>query len=173
MSPGRHRGFVPGAGHRRVRSDEVDGAAGPVASMMGARLDSDEYMFQRSLLAVPSSVGLLRDYAETILIKWGLDQRIDDTKIVISELVTNAQAEAVARGRQITFRIALLPHRRLICIELTDPATSRPHQTDAADTDVHGRGLFIVQALAEGMGYRDEPGGGKTVWVTLRTDVGQ
>ncbi len=141
--------------------------------MTARRQDPDPYAFQRTLLAVPSAVGLLRDYAETILIKWGLDHRIDDTKVVVSELVTNAQAEDVARGRQITFRIAFLADCHLITIEITDPAISRPHQQNPSDTDDHGRGLLIVQALAEGLGYRDEPGGGKTIWATLRTDVGR
>jgi len=138
-----------------------------MATMTAPRQDQDPYAFQRTLLAVPSTVGLLRDYAETILIKWGLDHRIDDTKLIVSELVTNAAAQDVARGQQITFRIGLLPDMRLISVEVTDPAPSRPQHKDAADTDIHGRGLFIVQALADGMGYRDEPGGGKTVWATL------
>jgi anti-sigma regulatory factor (Ser/Thr protein kinase) len=140
-----------------------------MAIMTVRRHDPDPYAFQRTLLAVPASVGLLRDYAETVLIKWGLDHRIDDTKVVVSELVTNAAAEEVARGREITFRIAFLRDMGLISVEVTDPARSRPHHTNAADTDIHGRGLLIVQALAHRTGYRDEPGGGKTIWATLPT----
>jgi anti-sigma regulatory factor (Ser/Thr protein kinase) len=134
------------------------------------RQDNNQHMFQRSLPAVPSAVGMLRSWTETILIKWGLDHRADDTKVVVSDLVTNATADDVAHGEEITFRIALLQAEHLISVEVTDPATSRPELQEAADTDVHGRGLFIVQALAEDMGYRDEPGGGKTVWATLPTD---
>jgi len=132
--------------------------------------DSEQCVFQRTLLAVPSAVGLLRNYVETVLIRWGLDHRIEDAKVVISELVTNAAAEDVALGQEITFRIALLPALRLISIEVTDPACGRPKPREAGEADIDGRGLFIVRALADGMGYRDEPGGGKTVWATLRTD---
>src|ERR1700761_1457328 len=110
--------------------------------------------FQRTVLAVPSVVGLLRDQTESVLRKWGLDHITDDAKIIVSELATNATAEGVARGREIVFRMT--DHGDQVSIEITDPSPLRPRLRHAADTDVHGRGLFIVQALAVATGYRDE-----------------
>lgn len=111
--------------------------------------ESDQDVFTCKLLAVPSAVALLRAYTETALIKWGLDSLIDDTTLVVSELATNTTSQKVARGQEITFRISHLRSSRRVRIEVIDPAISRPTLRQAADTDIHGRGLVIVQALAE------------------------
>lgn len=126
----------------------------------------DRHLVEWTLLALPSSVGLLRDYASAVLTKWGLEAMLDDVKLIVSELATNAASPKVAYGRDITFRLALL-RTGLILIEVTDPSPAKPEPRQAADTDIHGRGLFIVQHLADGFGHRDEPDGRKTVWATL------
>lgn len=122
-----------------------------------------------TLIAAPASVGVLRDYTEETLRKWGLDFLIDDATLVVSELVTNTCSPHVARGQEITVRITYLP-TALVLIEVTDPATGKPEIKNASETDIHGRGLLIVQALSTEFGYRDEPGGGKTVWTLLIAD---
>jgi anti-sigma regulatory factor (Ser/Thr protein kinase) len=125
--------------------------------------------FWRTVLAAEASVGLLRGYAESALTKWDLTARIDDVRVVVSELATNAVRARAGSQRRITLRISLVPDQGVILVELTDLFPGRPELRDAADCDESGRGLFIVQALAESCGYRDEPDGGKTVWATLRT----
>jgi len=121
------------------------------------------------VLAGPSSVGLLRDYTTSVLIKWELDRRIDDTTLVVSELATNAAAPDVALGQPITLRLSLPHSRSVILVRVTDPSPLRPAMGHPDETDIDGRGLIIVAALAQDTGYVDEPGGGKTVWATLPT----
>ncbi len=119
-------------------------------------------------------MGLLRGYADSALIKWGMESRSDDVQLVVSELGTNAVgARPGLQSGRMTFRISLPPGRGLILVELADPFPGRPELHQAAEWDESGRGLFIVQSLAVACGYRDEPGGGKTVWATLRTDINQ
>lgn len=140
-----------------------------MTTMEVRRQDSgDQHEFQRTVLASEASVGLLRGYAETALIKWGLPARIDDVRLVVSEMATNAVRARSGPPQWITFKISLHPGQSLILIELTDPFTGRPEPRTAGDSDESGRGLFIIQALALNCGYRDEPGAGKTVWATLR-----
>lgn len=74
-----------------------------------------------------------------------------------------------ARGQEITIRLTYLP-TSLVLIEVTDPSPGRPEIKSAGETGIHGRGLIIVQALSAEFGYRDEPGGGKTVWTLLIAD---
>lgn len=130
---------------------------------------TDQDTAEWTLLAVPHAVGLLRDCAEVTLIKWDLSDLVEDTTLVVSELATNCVSEKVARGREITLRLAYLRDSHLLSVEVTDPSRGRPEVKHAADTDIHGRGLFIVQALSTAMGYREEAEGGKTTWASLST----
>ena len=127
---------------------------------MAVRRQDDEWVLQRTVLAAEASVGLLRGYAESALIKWNLETRVDDVRVVVSELATNAVRARSGQQRRITFRIRLLPERGLILVEMTDPFPGRPELRDATDSDESGRGLLIVRMLAENCGYRDEPDGG-------------
>jgi len=143
------------------------------ATMSVHQYEGDQGAHERTVLAARSSVRLLRDYAERTLIKWGLEARIDDVTLVVSELATNAvRARPDAQTGQITFRISLPRGSGLILVEMIDPYPGRPRLCNATEDDVHGRGLLIVSLLAEQTGYRDEPGGGKTVWSTLRIHPG-
>jgi anti-sigma regulatory factor (Ser/Thr protein kinase) len=135
---------------------------------MEVRRQDNEWVLQRTVLAAEASVGLLRGYAESALIKWDLGSQVDDVRLVVSELATNA-VRARSGAARIIFRISLLTGQGPILVEMTDPFPGRPELRDAADSDESGRGLFIVRMLAENCGYRDEPDGGKTVWATLRT----
>lgn len=144
-----------------------------MATMATERQDgNDQQVLQRSVLVAEASVGLLRGYAESALIKWDLACRIDDVQLVVSELGTNAvRARSGSQGGRMTFRISLPPGHGLILVEVTDPFPGRPQMHQAAEWEESGRGLFIVQMLAVSCGYRDEPGGGKTVCAALQADV--
>src|SRR5690349_10151949 len=99
---------------------------------MGVRQDDQ---FERTVLAARASVRLLRDYAETALLKWGLESRTDDVTVVVSELATNAVR--AGRAGQMTLRLSRSPE--LILVELTDPYPGRPQLRNATADDVHGR----------------------------------
>ncbi len=71
---------------------------------------------ERAVLAIPSSNGILRDLARAHLDKWGLAELVDDALLVISELVTNAQA--AAPGTLIGFRMTRRPGT--LAIEVRD-----------------------------------------------------
>src|SRR5438309_375901 len=81
-----------------------------MATMEIRRQQDSRRVLQRTVLAAEASVGLLRRYAETALIKWDLACRVDDGRVVVSELATNAvRARSGAGDRPLTFRISLLP----------------------------------------------------------------
>lgn len=140
-----------------------------MASTEVRRQDSDHWVFRRSVLASELSVGLLRGYAETVLTKWGLATQVEDAKVVVSELATNAVKARSGPKRRITLRISLLSNPSLILVEMTDPFPGRPEFHEATALDESGRGLMIIRMLAKDCGYREESNGGKTAWATLRT----
>jgi hypothetical protein len=52
-------------------------------------------------------------------------------------------------------------------MEVWDPSSNLPHLVGAGPLDVHGRGLVIVQALADDWGTCPAADGGKVVWAAL------
>ncbi|WP_067489218.1 ATP-binding protein [Actinomadura hibisca] len=122
-----------------------------------------EEKLERAALAVPSSVGLLRDLAEAHLHKWGLAAIVDDSLLVVSELVTNAVAKVP--GHLIGF--ALLKWPTVLVIEVSDEhQESAVLQKPGAEGE-SGRGLFLVEALALHWGQRRSAGGWKTVYALM------
>nr|WP_302931621.1 ATP-binding protein [Actinomadura sp. WMMA1423] len=115
--------------------------------------------FRRDLFPVPSSVQLGRDLAEVHLNKWGLAVLADDVTLIVSELLTNA---LTAGQGMITLSLSLRPG--VLTIEVADVGSGVPRRRKARKDDVNGRGLQIVEHLAESWGHRSAPDGGKVVW---------
>ena len=85
----------------------------------------------------------------------------DDAALVVSELVTNAvQAGCTAAV------LSLAVEGDRVRITVTDDTGGQPRVAHSGPSDVRGRGLAIVAALADswGFGPRDV---GKEVWAEL------
>jgi serine phosphatase RsbU (regulator of sigma subunit)/anti-sigma regulatory factor (Ser/Thr protein kinase) len=108
----------------------------------------------------PRSVGRAREYARGRLLSWGLEQLVDTTELLVSELVTNA-----LRYGEGEIRLRLLLDRTLVC-EVWDAGLVQPRRRRARDTDEGGRGLQLVGLLSAAWGSRRTPRG-KTVWFEL------
>ncbi|MEY9872044.1 PAS domain S-box-containing protein [Streptacidiphilus sp. MAP12-33] len=106
----------------------------------------------------PRSVALARARTTDQLAAWGLDQEVlDDTALVVSELVTNS-----VRYAEGPIQLRLIRGSTLVC-EVTDGSNASPHLRRAVDTDENGRGLFITAQLTQRWGVRPA-GRGKTLW---------
>ncbi|MFJ7629461.1 SpoIIE family protein phosphatase [Streptomyces sp. NPDC097595] len=108
----------------------------------------------------PRSVGRARELARGQLTSWGLDDLVDTTELLVSELVTNA-----LRYGEGEIRLRLLRDRTLVC-EVWDAGLVQPRRRRARDTDEGGRGLQLVGLLSAAWGARRTPRG-KTVWFEL------
>ncbi|MFF7235089.1 ATP-binding protein [Streptomyces collinus] len=114
------------------------------------------------LRAVPEARRELRE----LLRHWGRPGRSEIAELLTSELVTNAlvhtDADAVliavvsARGLRVEVRDFVARRPRLRVPELTE--------------DTHGRGLLLVQSLADAWGVRPH-GVGKSVWFELGAEA--
>jgi len=83
--------------------------------------------------------------------------------LLVSELATNCVVHAAS---EFTVRIFRGPDR--LRVECVDSGAGSAQLYEAAPSETHGRGLFIVQNLADDWGERvNEPGPGKTVWFVL------
>ncbi|WP_432277571.1 SpoIIE family protein phosphatase [Kitasatospora brasiliensis] len=108
----------------------------------------------------PTSVAKARELACSWLLSRGLEELVDTTELLVSELVTNALKHG--RGE---IRLRLLRERSLVC-EVWDDGYAQPRQRRAQETDEGGRGLQLVSLLAERWGSRRTPKG-KIVWFEL------
>ncbi|AUG79491.1 PAS sensor protein [Kitasatospora sp. MMS16-BH015] len=108
----------------------------------------------------PASVGKARELACGWLLVRGMEDLVDTTELLVSELVTNALKHG--RGE---IRLRLLRDRTMVC-EVWDDGYAQPRQRRAQETDEGGRGLQLVSLLAERWGSRRTPSG-KIVWFEL------
>ncbi|MGW7072369.1 ATP-binding protein [Streptomyces sp. NPDC054855] len=110
------------------------------------------------LRAVPEVRGALRELLRT----WGRPGRSEVAELLTSELVTNA---LVHTDRDAILTATVRPGR--LRVEVRDFVGRRPKLcVPNADDSTHGRGLMLVQSLADAWGVRAH-GVGKVVWFEL------
>jgi anti-sigma regulatory factor (Ser/Thr protein kinase) len=124
-----------------------------------------------SLAPVPQSTRTARDFTIATLRGWSLDDLIQDSVMVVSELVTNAvrHGTACVAGDAGDARVELswwYQTGRLTCT-ITDSSVKQP-VLEPADRDAEsGRGLQVVQALTVDWGWTTLRTGGKSVWAAF------
>ncbi|MGQ7750796.1 ATP-binding protein [Streptomyces sp. WC2508] len=89
---------------------------------------------------------------------------LDTLELLASELVTNAVRYGKEPGDSLKVVIDVSPGR---CrVEVHDSRRKRPRVRPASSDRARGRGLLLVQALAEQWGVAERPLG-KIVWVVI------
>ncbi|MFD9575365.1 ATP-binding protein [Streptomyces sp. NPDC059982] len=104
----------------------------------------------------------MRCFATAWLRMRDLGPLIPDAQLVISELVTNAFQYG---GGDVRVRLFLTDV--YLCVEVRSPGPGSPIPRCADDLDESGRGLFLVQAVAQRWAVSADGGG---VWCTLPID---
>ncbi|MFR9796818.1 ATP-binding protein [Streptomyces sp. MS06] len=126
----------------------------------GARLE--RRLRRADLKAVPEARRALRE----LLGQWGGPDRAATAELLTSELVTNA---LVHTDHEAVLTATVGP--RSLRVEVRDLVARRPRlHVPHADDGTHGRGLFLVQSLADAWGVSPH-GLGKTVWFELGADT--
>jgi len=97
--------------------------------------------------------------------RWSLQGLVEPVTLAVSELVANA----VRHGRP-PVALSLSRQRRQVHIEVHDeaPAALVEQPTPGAEAE-SGRGLSIVQALADDTGIQEIDDDGKIVWADFST----
>jgi anti-sigma regulatory factor (Ser/Thr protein kinase) len=123
------------------------------------------------LAALPSAAGWARRVLRHMLREWQLQSMEDAAALLVSELVTNAvQASGGRTGRDHSELPMIGLGIRLtagsLVLEVWDASPLRPVATNPGAAADHGRGLVLVDALADSWGDRAADGG-KVVWCEL------
>lgn len=101
-----------------------------------------------------------RRFTADTLHEWGLACLVDGVTLAVSELVTNAVMHA-----QTTMQLTLALADGRLRVAVRDYSPALPVRSDPGPASTGGRGLMLVQALAEAWGV-DPHEQGKTVWFT-------
>ncbi|MGV9884547.1 ATP-binding SpoIIE family protein phosphatase [Streptomyces sp. NPDC003006] len=147
-----------------VLAELLPGNGGPYddITLLLARLPSAPLATAcRELQAVPAAVAEGRAFVTEFLASCGCPHLADDARLLASELLTNIVCHA--KG---PIGLRLCHNAREITVEATDHSTHLPHQRTATTADESGRGLTLVDALADSWGTRPTEDG-KTTWFTM------
>ena len=111
------------------------------------------------------SVPAARAFLAKLLKGWDIsDAVIDDASLLTTELLTNA----VVHGTGVV-DLGIEVSDGVLHVGVHDDGTERPEVCDVSTDSVGGRGIWMVQSIAQNWGsepsHGDEPG--KTVWFEL------
>jgi anti-sigma regulatory factor (Ser/Thr protein kinase) len=125
----------------------------------------DTWTREWALPASPQSVRRARDVVAGRLREVGLLTLIDDARLVVSELTSNAVQHA-----RTPFTLVVASDEEGLLLSVSDEAGPwRPaHRADPVLAE-QGRGLRLVELLSAAWGVAVQAGSGKTVWARLAT----
>ncbi|MEU6842907.1 ATP-binding protein [Streptomyces sp. NPDC046716] len=132
-------------------------------------------MLRRSAFRLPrhpASVGLARLRVRDHLAVWGHTgpaEALDTAILLVSELATNAVRHGPVREREFEVAVTVLADGSCF-IEVSDASSAEPEmKAPCPADDENGRGLHLVEALAEAWGVWHRGRHGKTVWALVRS----
>ncbi len=131
-------------------------------SPRGCRVGSWEVAGDRQVVAEA------RETVRGVLAKWGMTALVDDAVLGVSELLSNA----VIYGEP-PIRLSIGDEGDTLLVRVADRGPLLPERIDAGDEAERGRGLVIVEAIADEWGVEagtDDKG--KVAWFRLATTAG-
>ncbi|WP_243275064.1 ATP-binding protein [Streptomyces albus subsp. chlorinus] len=144
-----------------------DPAGAPDAEPVSTVLDraGDPTVREVPLPNRPESARLARGLTRAVLHqRWAAPAQVTEhTVLLVSELVGNAVRHTGAH----TIGIRMLRRSGWIRVEVRDPSRGLPCLLPVGELDTSGRGLFLVDTLAERWGVDLLPRG-KTTWFEMR-----
>ncbi|MFE2288548.1 ATP-binding protein [Streptomyces sp. NPDC059443] len=136
---------------------------------MNTQIRDSADQFTAQLAATPFGARQARRLAVEKLASWGLPP--EDPALIVAELAANAVTHGRVPGRD--FRIGLMLGGGVLRIEVVDTRGDRvPGIRDADGCAEAGRGLVLVDAIADRWGVERGLPPCKSVWAELDVPVG-
>lgn len=111
--------------------------------------------------AVTTSARAARDFLRTVLPDEAAPDVTDVVMLLVTELVTNAVLHA-----QTSVRVRVEVSGPRVRIDVQDQSPTMPELLSDSPESLSGRGLLLVERLADRWGYEPHPSG-KTVWFEI------
>ena len=128
------------------------------------------------LAALPTVPAVVRAFVRAMLTAWHMDSLTDDAELIASELASNAVAAstgsdgqpAYISGHMPVVRVCLLTDCARTLLQVWDQAPGIPAIRDAAGCEESGRGLVLIDAIADRWGWSPATNPpGKVVWAEM------
>jgi serine phosphatase RsbU (regulator of sigma subunit)/anti-sigma regulatory factor (Ser/Thr protein kinase) len=163
----------------RTGPEDLEALADRLCDVVDERAGDDDVallLLRRSAMEVPQGGGRLRQHVaqndpealsssrhmiRAAVRAWGARERSDEIELAADELITNALMHTDG-GAIVTIRVLSGPERRLR-VEVEDRSSALPRRREAGSSGVSGRGLMLVDRLADVWGVESR-GSGKCVW---------
>ncbi|MFD8815496.1 SpoIIE family protein phosphatase [Streptomyces sp. NPDC059627] len=124
---------------------------------------------RRTLLSVaqaePERVAEARQHVRELLHDWGSPDQVDSAVLLVSEMLTNVLVHTDADALLLAEVSGQAPERCLR-VEVTDAGDDLPHKRRPGELASSGRGLVLIEILADAWGV-DPRGQGKSIWFEL------
>ncbi|MEW2285077.1 SpoIIE family protein phosphatase [Streptomyces sp. NPDC047841] len=124
---------------------------------------------RRTLLSVaqdePERIAEARQHLRGLLHDWTSAEQVDAAVLLVSEMVTNVLVHTDADAVLLAEVMGEGPGRRLR-VEVFDTGDDLPHKRRPGELASSGRGLMLIELLADGWGV-DPRGEGKSIWFEL------
>lgn len=118
----------------------------------------------------PEALAEARHMIRAAVRAWGAGERADEIELVADEMITNALMHTDGSA-VVTVRVLSGTDRRLR-VDVEDSSSALPRRRDAGESGVSGRGLLLVDRLADVWGV-DARGSGKCVWCEFVVPAGR
>ncbi|MEU2582721.1 SpoIIE family protein phosphatase [Streptomyces avermitilis] len=124
---------------------------------------------RRTMLTVaqaePERVASARQQLRELLHDWASEDQVDSAVLLVSEMLTNVLVHTEAEAL-LTAEVTGEKKERRIRVEVTDASDDLPHRRQPGELASSGRGLMLVELLADTWGV-DPRGEGKSIWFEL------
>ncbi|RLL69494.1 SpoIIE family protein phosphatase [Streptomyces sp. Z26] len=120
---------------------------------------------QRLAAGDPEGLAAVRHMVRSAARSWAAGARADDVELVTDELATNALLHTDGEALVTVYPMAGAEPR--VRVEVTDLSSTHPQLRAPADSSQAGRGLLLVDQLADVWGVESR-GTGKCVWCEFR-----
>lgn len=121
-----------------------------------------DWSFEAVFTADPISVSEARDFICRQMAAHELQHLVEDARLVVSELATNAVAHA-----RTSFTLTVSRVGALVFIKVQDGSSAVPVKSTPGAMDIAGRGLLLTESLSHDWGAVATDNGSKAVWVAL------
>ncbi|MFE3686747.1 SpoIIE family protein phosphatase, partial [Streptomyces sp. NPDC059095] len=142
-----------------LRRNTVTGRAGPTSPAP----------VRRTALTVaqaePEQIAGARRQLRELLHDWADDEQVDSAVLMISEMITNVLVHTDGDALLVAEARGPLGTRRLR-VEVADASDELPHRRRPGEMASSGRGLILMEMLADAWGV-DPRGDGKSIWFEL------
>ncbi|MFE1032311.1 SpoIIE family protein phosphatase [Streptomyces sp. NPDC058807] len=121
---------------------------------------------RRTMLTVaqaePERIATAREHLRDLLHDWPSEDQLDASVLLLSEMLTNVLVHTDADALLVA-EVTGEPGERRIRVEVTDSGDDLPHKRRPGEMASSGRGLMLVEMLADEWGVAPR-GDGKSIW---------